>query len=314
MQRTKSVNKKALKSKENACKLSGKKLQEKPSLKDTDRVNPKFNGGTYTEENTRVVDPIEHMKRHGNYRTRKEEINNLKTMVDGREQLMKAAYSSNNRLLAYQRGTDNLDKQSLEMLEEQKLHTTKQLGKAERNIVKFVRNMQHPMAQAAIKIKGLGELTIAQLLVYVDIEKAQYASSLWAYCGYDKPSHKRYEKNIAGGGNKTLRSVMYRMADSMIKTRSIYRDVYDREKDKLTNSKKIVETRNTQGKLIECQWKNTKPSHRHGAAMRKMIKHFLADFWLVWRTLEGLETNDLYIKEKMGHTGIISPKERGWEY
>ena len=296
------------------CKLSGKALKSNLSLIDTDRVNPKNNGGTYTKDNTRIVDPIEHMKRHGNYKTRQEEIDNLKTMVDGREQLMKAAYSANNRLLAYQRGTDNLDRQSLEMLEEQKLQTMKQLGRAERNMIKYVKNMAHPMAQAAIKIKGLGELTIAQLLVYVDIEKAQYASSLWAYCGYDKPSHKRYEKNVAGGGNKTLRSAMYRMADSMIKTRSIYRDVYDREKQKLANSRKIVETRNTQGKLIKCEWKDTKPSHRHGAAMRKMIKHFLADFWLVWRTLEGLETNDLYVKEKMGHTGIISPKERGWIY
>lgn len=296
------------------CELSGKELTENLSLIDTDRKNPKANGGTYTDENTRIVDPVAHMKRHGTYKTRQDELDALKTLVDGREQLMKAAYSANNRLLAYQRGTDNLDKESLEMLEAQKEQTMKQLGRAERRIAKFVGKMESPIAQAALKIKGLGHLTIAQLLVYIEIEKARYASSLWAYCGYDKPSHQRYEKNVAGGGNKTLRSAMYRMADSMIKTRSIYRDVYDREKEKLANSKRIVQSRNTQGKLIECEWKDTKPSHRHGAAMRKMIKHFLADFWIVWRTLEGLETNDLYVKEKMGHTGIILPEERGWEY
>jgi len=319
MKRTKPTNKKALKDKGNllqkgTCALSGKELPEDPSLMDTDRIDPKANGGQYNDGNYRIVDPVAHMKRHGTYRSRTQELEMLKALVDGREQLMKSAYGANNRLLALKRGTDYLDKTTQEMLENQVQQAMKDLHKTERGIAKFVEKMENPMAKASIKIKGLGALTIAQLLVYIDIEKAKYASSLWAYCGYDKPSHERYTKNVAGGGNKTLRSTMYRMADSMIKSRSVYRDIYDKEKQKLENSQLITKTRNTQGKLIEAMWKDTKPCHRHGAAMRKMIKHFLADFWYVWRTLEGLDTPQLYVQEKMGHTGIIQPEERGWEY
>jgi hypothetical protein len=61
-------------------------------------------------------------------------------------------------------------------------------------------------------------------------------------------------------------------------------------------------------------WKDTKPCHRHGAAIRKLIKHLLADFWFVWRNLEGLPTRPLYVEEYLGHTGIIRPEERGWRY
>ena len=76
----------------------------------------------------------------------------------------------------------------------------------------------------------------------------------------------------------------------------------------------MVKTRNTQGKLIDAMWCDTKPSHRHGAAIRKMLKHFLADVWKVWRTIEGLPTPHLYVQEKMGHTHIVQPEQRGWVY
>jgi hypothetical protein len=104
------------------------------------------------------------------------------------------------------------------------------------------------------------------------------------------------------------------MAESFIKSRNVYRDIYDRTKQDLSVSEKTVESRNTQGKLITCMWKETKPSHRHGAAIRKMIKHFLADFWYVWRTVEGLDTPMLYPEAKLGHKGIVKPDERGWEF
>lgn len=296
------------------CALTGKKLPEETKLIDTDRIDPKANGGIYTNKNTRIVDPIAHMIRHGNYREREEQLNELKILIDGREQLRKSFNSDNNRMLAMKRGTDSLDTETYEFLEEKSNVTKKQLSKMDRRIGKHLKNMEHPIIKSAIGIKGLGPITIAYMMVYIDIEKAQYASSVWKYCGYHAASHERYEKGVTGGGNKTLRTVLYTMADSMIKTRSIYRDVYDNEKKKLEASKKITKSRNTQGKLIECAWMDTKPCHRHGAAMRKMIKHFLADWWFVHRTLEGLPTAPLYVEEKLGHTGIIKPVERGWKY
>ena len=41
-----------------------------------------------------------------------------------------------------------------------------------------------------------------------------------------------------------------------------------------------------------------------------MMKHFLADYWFVGRTLKGLSTDPLYAEAILGHTGIINPRER----
>lgn len=296
------------------CSISAKELAKETKMFDTDRIEPKAKGGIYTDENTRVLDPVTHMKRHFIYRERTPELTQLKVLIDGREQIRKLMNSLNNRMLAAKRGTDQMDTITEAWIKLQVKETTRQLGKQDRRIEKYLKSLELPIVKTAHQIRGLGAMTVAYLLVYVDITKAEYASSLWKYVGFDKPSYERYTKGESGGGNKTLRTVLYTMADSMIKTRAIYRDVYDAEKQKLEASMKVTKSRNTQGKLIECMWMETKPCHRHGAAIRKMIKHFLADFWFVWRTLEGLPTPDLYVEAKMGHTGIVKPVERGWIY
>lgn len=296
------------------CSMSAKHLAEETRLFDTDRLMPKAKGGIYTDENSRALDPIEHMKRHFIYKERNVELTQLKILIDGREQIRKLSNSLGNRLLAAKRQTDQMDSETEKWIRLQLKETAKQLGKQDRRIEKYIKGLDYPIIKSAIQLRGLGVMTIAYLMVYIEIDKAEYASSLWSYVGLDKPSHERYTKGESGGGNKTLRTVLYTMADSMIKTRAVYRDVYDAEKQKLENSMKIVKSRNTQGKMIECKWSETKPCHRHGAAIRKMIKHFLADFWFVWRTLEGLPTPNLYVEEKLGHTGIVKPIERGWIY
>ena len=312
------MSKKEIKSKMYAhnkkCAISGESLNENLSLIDIDRLNPKTEGGIYKEDNCRLLNPVEHMKRHGNYREREEALDQLKVLIDAREQMRKTVNSLNNRILAAMRNTDTMDEETEDWILNSLKDADSQLKRLDRRIKKHLLSMPQEIATAALGVKGVGPISVAYLLVYVDIYKARYASSLWAYVGLDKPSHERYSKGEAGGGNKTLRTVLYTMADSFIKQRNEYRKVYDREKEKLSNSEKITKSRNTQGKLIECALKDTKPSHRHGAAIRKMTKHFLADFWYVWRTLEGLDTAPLYVEEKMGHKGIIRPESRGWDY
>jgi hypothetical protein len=295
------------------CALTEELLPSGLSLMDTDRIYPKAKGGIYTDQNTRIVDPVAHMKRHGNFRERTDEINQLKILIDAREQMRKFVNSSNNRILAMKRRTDGMDESTKEWLGVELESANKELGKLDRRITKHLKSMSMPIIKSALGIKGIGPITVAYLISYIDINKAEHASSLWAYVGYDKPSHERYTKNVAGGGNKTLRTVLYTTADSMIKTRSVYREVYDREKERLSASEKLVMSRNTEGKLNEIMWKDTKLCHRHGAAIRKMMKHFLADLWFVWRELEGLSTRPLYVEEILGHTGIIRPAERGWK-
>lgn len=298
------------------------KLSKKPRLKrselaliDTHRKLPKKDGGTYNDlSNVELLDPRKHMAEHGTLKDRPEWLEKLKTLMDAREQMRKQLNSCNNRILAMKRRTDQLDQSTVDFLLDQISLTKKELSKMDRRVKKHLLTDSPQIAVTALNVKGLGAITIAYILVYVEIEKARYASSLWSYVGLDKPSHKRYTKNESGGGNKTLRTALYAMAESFIKQRNDYRDIYDRTKQDLSVSEKMVESRNTQGKLIECMWKETKPCHRHGAAIRKMIKHFLADFWYVWRTIEGLDTPMLYPEAKLGHKGIVRPEERGWEY
>lgn len=298
------------------CALSKKKLPKVVSLVDTDRIVPKAESGTYTKKNTRVVDPVAHMKRHGTYRERGEDHTRLKGMFDDRVQMMKLLLKENNQILAYQRRTDSVNPDTVAFLTAHVEPIRTRLKEIDKALAKEIAKFPDPLAQAALAVPGLGPITVAALTTYVDIEKAATPSALWKYVGLDCASGDRYTKGVAGGGNKTLRTVLWNAANVMMKLgdRSAYREVYDRTKERLSRSERIVKSRNTQGKLVEVPWMDTKPSHRHGAALRAIIKHLLADYWYVGRTLAGLNTVPLYVVEKLGHTHIVRPEERGWNF
>ena len=65
----KEVLKQRIRTKQNGvCSISANTLAKETRLFDTDRIIPKAKGGIYTDENTRVLEPVEHMKRHFIYR------------------------------------------------------------------------------------------------------------------------------------------------------------------------------------------------------------------------------------------------------
>lgn len=287
------------------------------SLIDTHRLNPKANGGTYVDGNVALVEPVEHMKEHGNYRERDASLDAIKAMMDDRRQVMKLAMKVQNQLLAYERCTDNINEMTEMWLKDQAANLKLELKNREKIIEKAVKEYAKidKLTGTVLAVKGTGPITVANLITYIDLSKARHASSLWAYVGFDKPSHERYTKGSASGGNKTLRTALYVWAGVQIKQGGVYRDVYDQVKSRLEKSEKITKSRNTQGKLIECAWKDTKPSHRHGSAMRIMIKHFLADYWYAGREILGLPTDALYPDAVLGgNHRTIMPRERGWNY
>ena len=313
----KAIKEKARTKQQNNCDLSGVKLPKETKLYDTHRPDPKRKGGTYTKNNTKVVLPKAHQIEHGTLRERESELNTLKELSDSREQMIKLKNKIQNQLLAYKRQTDTIDNETLVFLEEQLKVIKKPLNLLTKRVENHVKLMaeNNPLIKASMGVRGVGIITISYCLAYIDFEKARHASSLWAYVGLDKPSHSRYEKGTSGGGNKRLRCVLYTMAESQMKLQGEYRYIYDRTKERLSKSENIVKSRNTQGKMIECMWKDTKPSHRHGAALRAVMKHFLADYWMVGRTLAGLETSALYPEAILGGSHrTIMPEERGWKY
>lgn len=301
-----------------------------PSLIDTDRITPKAEGGTYEDGNVRLLAPREHMARHGNLRERTEILDEIKSVMDDRAQMMKVMLKINNQLLAYQRRTDERHPDTEAWLSEQVDSVVDRLKGIDR-VLKGSKDVEglipayaevDALAAAALGVPYMGEITLANLVTYVDLEKAPSASSLWKYAGLHKPSHRRYELDPGEevtkgrGGNKTLRTALYNVVNVMWRAgdKSAYRLVGDRVKERLSESERIVESRTTQGALVKVAWKDTKRGHRHGAALRAMMKHLLADYWFVGRELAGLSTRPLYVQEKLGHTGIISPRERGWDW
>ena len=284
------------------------------SLHDTHRLIPKKDGGDYVKGNVIVTTPIVHMATHKTLREREADLEELKSLVDYRNQVMKTVVGIRNRMLAVKRRTDYMDQFLVDFLKESLTPYEDKLKEKDKKIKSHLDSMDLPIISILKNIDGVGPITIANLINYIDISKAQYASSLWAYVGYDKPSYERYTKNVASGGNKTLRTALFNTASSFLRGQTVYSEIYNNAKAKYKASEKMTKSRNTQGKLIECKWKETKDCHKHGAAMRKMMKHFLADLWYVWRTVEGFDVPPLYVESKLGHKGIIKPQERGWVF
>lgn len=297
------------------CAISGQKLKKETKLFDAGRIKPKREGGLLRKRNVRALEPVTNMKHHNIHRERNPELTYLKMLIDSREQLSKLVFACSNRLDAKKRKTDQLDPETKAWLQATLKEGKSRRAKLDRKIKKSLLAMNLPIIHTAIAIRGVGPITIAYCMIYLQIEKANNCSSFWAYVGYDKPAHQRYEKGRAGGGNKTLRTALYACGESFIKQKNVYSAVYNAEKQKLAASKRLVESYDTTGKKrVTVMWKDAKPCHRHGAAVRKMMKHFLADLWFVWRTYEGLDTRPLYVQEKMGHDGIVQPEERGWKF
>jgi len=294
---------------------TGELLPIDPSLFDTHRQIPKAKGGDYALRNTDLLCPTNHMREHGNYRARDKQMSELKQLMDDRRQILKLQTKINNQILACQRGTDTARHETIDFLGEQLKGVNKKLGQMDRAVAKHIRGIDEPLAKAALALKGVGELTVATCLVYIEIPRARHASSLWKYVGLDTASHERYQKGVASGGNKTLRTMLYTMADSQVKQHGPYREIYDNTKHRLAHSEKITKSRNRQGNLVEVPWKDTMASHRDGAAKRAIMKHFLADYWYVGRTLMGLGTSPIYAEAILGMSHkTIKPEERGWRY
>jgi hypothetical protein len=321
----------------NTCAITEVDLPEELSLIDTHRKPQKAEGGIYLIKTTDVVDPVAHMKKHFVYRERTPDMEELKSICDDRNQVIKAKNKMLNQILALKRRTDHRLEEVEEFLTEQLEPFQQRKGQYDRKVTAQLKKIENEkyrqIRDACLSVKNIGPVTTAYCLVYLDLEgvypddhpytpgkeKARHASSLWKYVGLDAPSHKRYPEKgtqtVGGGGNKTLRTVLYTMADSQVKGRGPYREVYDNVKHRLEHSSREVQSRNTQGKLVTVAWKDTKPCHRHGAALRAVMKHFLADYWMVGRTILGLNTTPIYAEAHLGGTHrTIMPKERGWVY
>jgi len=198
----------------------------------------------------------------------------------------------------------------------------------EKEVAKIVRD--HPLWNAFLKEeRGLAEKSAGVLISSIDITKSRTPSSLWLYTGLgvvpnvicSKCNHKSWQnkgfclkqvkkdkicgnttvpledkegKIIKGrqrpilgeklGYNSWLRSKLLGViGPNFLKSGNPCRKTYDDYKARL-------EAQN---------WGKSK-GHRHNAAIRFMVKHWLISFWTAWRELEGLEVRVPYAEEFLG--------------
>ena len=135
-------------------------------------------------------------------------------------------------------------------------------------------------------VKGIGPLLGSGLINSIDIREARHISSLWKYAGLDvrdgvAAKRKKGEKIT---WNPMVKMLCWKIGKSFLMSKSPYRKYYDERK-------KLEEERN----------KDFTKMHIHNRAMRYMVKRFLADFWVAWRELEGLEVTKPYVIDKLGH-------------
>lgn len=167
-----------------------------------------------------------------------------------------------------------------------------------------------PIWQEWLKdIRGISIILASNLIKnFGYCERYRYNSSLWKHCGMDvqNGAAPKREKGKKTTYNPALRTLAWKIGDSFVKQRTDpYRGIYDLEKA-------------TQLQLLEVKdefkdTSHTAPNSRGHAdlrARRKMVKVFLQHYWIVTRTLKGLEVTKPYSVEKLEHH-YIPPQ--GWE-
>ena len=183
---------------------------------------------------------------------------------------------------------------------------------------------EHPLWKEYLKdIKGCGELMAGVIISEFDIYKADTVSKMCAYAGlspgltkgrkWNKNKTKmiitdeliRQDKKTIGflcPFNQWLRSKLIGVlaTEFIMCGNPKYKLIYENERQRLEAANWGVESKHP-------STANKKAGHQNNAAKRKMIKIFLQDLYVAWRTLEGLVVTkpyaEIYLNRKHGNHG-----------
>lgn len=168
-------------------------------------------------------------------------------------------------------------------------------------------------------VKGIGPALAGVIISEIDITKAKYPSSLWAYAGLDvaadgagrsrRKEHLREVEYTDKDGKPAKRmgitfnpflktKLMGVLASSFLRVKdSEYAELYRNYKHRMESHVKWGvhndKIKDDKGRLI------TSKGRRHNQAMRFMVKRFLVDLYKAWRKLEGLPIAPEYSEAKL---------------
>ena len=188
----------------------------------------------------------------------------------------------------------------------------------EKKIAKLIH--EHPLWIHFLRdVKGVGEMMTAVIVTQFDIYKGETVSKLWQFAGMNPGQvHGKVWKKKAGDRVLVATETMIRgdkktkgfvcpfnsflkakllgvLGSSFLKCSSPYRTYYDEYKHRLESKNWGTESKNPTDK------KRPKAGHQHKAANRYMVKMFIKDLYIAWRTLEGLEVRPPYQEEYLNH-------------
>lgn len=318
----------------NVSTATGEPLHPENYMVDTHRKIPRREGGRYTDDNTELIEPEEHQKKHKTKPARDPELQELKDAIDKFKWLQSARCRLNNQIDAIDRRTDTVGASTIALLTAHLDAMKAEEDAAEKFMHKELRKLrdQYPIIRIAEKVKGVGPTIIAFMLVYINPHIANSVSKVWSYVGIGVASHKRYEKNKEGGGNKRLRSQLHVWAEGQVKLNGLktanpkakdpdrinplgpYSQLLFDSKEEKKYSRALTMTRLTgRTGIHEMPWCEVSDGHRHGHGLRVIKKRMLFDWWHTYRTLLGLSTRSLWIEERgEGEHTISPPSDRGW--
>lgn len=187
----------------------------------------------------------------------------------------------------------------------------------EKDIAKLIH--KHPLWINFLRdVKGCGEMMTAVIVTQFDIRKGETVSKLWQFSGMNPGQiHGKVWKKK--GGERTLVATedMIRgdkkvkgfvcpfnsflkakllgvLGSSFLKCGSPYRVYYDNMKHRLESKDWGTASKKPTDPL------RPKAGHQHKAANRYMVKQFLKDLYVAWRTVEGLPVRAPYEEEYLG--------------
>lgn len=208
------------------------------------------------------------------------------------------------------------------------LENMREMIKKEAAIKKLIEKelLLYPIHEWLRSIKGIDTIMSAAIISQFDINKATTVSKMWQFAGLN-PGLVRGQVCVKIKGKKEPENVIRRytgkdgdecavvlsdemirgdrlapgfcapfnqwlraklcgvLATSFLMSRSPYSEFYYNEKRRLENRE---------------GWKDERPGHRDRAAKRKMVKQFLVDLYVQWRTISGLPVRKPYAEEYLG--------------
>jgi hypothetical protein len=160
----------------------------------------------------------------------------------------------------------------------------------ERDIEKYVSKefKRHEMYEWLKDVKGIGPILGASLISYIDIEKAQHASSVWKFCGLAvNPETGEADRKTKGqkiAYSPFMRTQLWKIGESFVKQKGEYRTIYDTSRE--------FYNRKFPNEVIEGKRHKYNRAHLHAMAKRRTVKIFLSRFWAEWREKRGLPVSE----------------------